>query len=47
MENIEQLSKAAKDAGIQVFISPHYYYPTDHGWKFQGALEALMHNINI
>jgi nicotinamidase-related amidase len=30
-----------------VFISPHYYYPTDHGWQFEGTLEALMHNIGM
>jgi hypothetical protein len=29
--NIERLFKAAKKAGIPVMISPHYYYPTDHG----------------
>lgn len=45
--NIETLFKAAKDAGMPVFISPHYYYPTDHGWKFVGALEKLMHTINM
>jgi nicotinamidase-related amidase len=28
-------------------ISPHYYYPTDHGWKFEGALEKVMHNIGM
>ena len=22
-------------------MSPHYYYPHDHGWKFEGALEKL------
>ncbi len=37
--NIDSLLKAAKDSDIPVFISPHYYYPTDHGWKFEGALE--------
>lgn len=47
MENIERLLKASKQNGIQVFISPHYYYPTDYGWKFGGALEALMHNIKM
>lgn len=47
VENIELLLKAAKQNGIQVFISPHYYYPTDHGWKFEGALEKLMHDINM
>ena len=47
VENIERLLKAAKDAGIQVFVSPHYYYPTDKGWRFEGTLEVLMHNINM
>ena len=45
--NIDTLFAAAKGAGIPVFISPHYYYPTDHGWQFEGALEVLMHNIGM
>jgi nicotinamidase-related amidase len=45
--NIKSLFKAAKDNGYEVFVSPHYYYPTDHGWKFEGALEVLMHNIHM
>ncbi len=47
VENIESLFKAAKANDIPVFISPHYYYPTDHGWHFEGALETLMHDINM
>ena len=47
VENIEKLFKAAKADGILVFVSPHYYYPTDHDWKFGGALEVLMHNIGM
>ena len=47
VENIEALFKAAKQAELQLFISPHYYYPHDHGWKFEGALEKLMHQINM
>ncbi len=47
VENIETLLKAAKQNGYQVFISPHYYYPTDHGWQFEGALEAMMHSIGM
>ena len=47
VDNIESLFKAAKAAAVPVFVSPHYYYPTDHGWKFEGALEVLMHNINM
>ena len=47
IENIESLFETAKDAGFQVFISPHYYYPTDHGWHFEGALERVMHNLGM
>jgi nicotinamidase-related amidase len=47
VENIETLLKTARENGIPIFISPHYYYPTDHGWKFEGALEALMHSIGM
>ena len=47
VENIDTLFKVAKAQGIPVFISPHYYYPHDHGWKFEGALEKLMHNIGM
>lgn len=45
--HIDALFSAAKNSGIPVFVSPHYYYPTDHGWKFEGALEVLMHNIGM
>src|SRR5262249_25899460 len=38
-ENMERIFKAAKANGYDVFISPHYFYPTDHGWKFDGPLE--------
>lgn len=47
VENIESLFKAAKENKIPVFISPHYYYPTDHGWKFEGTIEKAMHDINM
>jgi nicotinamidase-related amidase len=45
--NIESLLKAAKKHDIPVFVSPHYYYGTDYGWKFEGALEVLMHKIKM
>lgn len=45
--HIEQLLKAAKDKGYAVFISPHYYYPTDHGWAFGGTVEKMMHEIGM
>ncbi len=47
VDNIETLFRTAKEARLPVFISPHYYYPTDHGWQFEGTLEALMHNIGM
>ncbi len=47
VENIELLFKAAKANDYEVFVSPHYYFPHDHGWKFEGALEVLMHKIRM
>jgi nicotinamidase-related amidase len=47
VENLETMFKLAKEKGVPVFISPHYYYKHDHNWKFEGALEVLMHNINM
>jgi nicotinamidase-related amidase len=47
VENLGRLFAAAKAAGITVAISPHYYYPTDKGWKFEGALEKVMHSIGM
>ncbi len=47
VENIERLIQVAKSNQYEVFISPHYYYPTDHGWKFEGTLEKVMHDINM
>lgn len=47
VENIESLIKAAKKSGMPVFISPHYYYPTDDGWQFGGAVETMMHSVNM
>jgi nicotinamidase-related amidase len=47
VENIDSLFAAAKANDMPVFISPHYYFPTDHSWQFEGALEALMHAIGM
>lgn len=47
VENIDRLFRTAKEIGLTVFVSPHYYYPADHGWQFEGTLEALMHNIGM
>ena len=47
VENLERLFAAAKQRGITVAISPHYYYPTDKGWRFKGGLEKLMSKIGM
>ena len=47
VEHIEDLFKVAQEKNISVFVSPHYYYKHDHNWKFEGALEVLMHNIKM
>ena len=45
--NIGRLLKSAKARGMTVAISPHFYFPTDHGWRFSGPLEKLMHAIGM
>ena len=47
VENIEKLFAVGKEVQVPVFISPHYYYPHDHKWNFEGSLEALMHQISM
>lgn len=47
VEHIEELLKTAKRVGCNVFVSPHYYYPTDHGWLFGGTVEKMMHEIKM
>ncbi|MEH6580282.1 MAG: cysteine hydrolase [Amphritea sp.] len=47
VEHIEDLLKAAKAKDLPVFVSPHYYYPQDHQWEHEGALETLMHKIGM
>ena len=38
--NMDRIFKAAKTHGFEIFISPHYFYPSDKGWKFNGPLES-------
>lgn len=47
VEHIDQLFAAAKAGSYQVFVSPHYYYPHDHGWKIEGKLESVMHSLGM
>jgi nicotinamidase-related amidase len=45
--NLEKLFTRAKDTGYPVFVSPHYYYPSDKGWQFGGTVEVMMHDIHM
>src|SRR6185312_11475878 len=47
VENIERLFQAAKVAGYHVFVSPHYYYPTDDGWHYRDPLGEVMHQNHL
>jgi nicotinamidase-related amidase len=48
IENIEALLQAARDGGYAVFLSPHYYYPSDGRWVAPGgALEGLMGQLGV
>lgn len=47
VDHIEQLFAAAKAADMPVIISPHYYYPQDHRWQFEGTLERVMHALGM
>lgn len=47
VDNLLRLFEAAKSVKMPVFISPHYYYPHDHKWAFEGVLEKTMHSISM
>jgi len=47
VEHIDELVRAAKAGGVGVFVSPHYYYPTDGDWGFGGTIEKVMHDIDM
>lgn len=38
--NLVEIFTAAKAGGFALFVSPHYFYPLDHGWLFNGPLES-------
>ena len=47
VENMERIFQAAKQNGFEVFISPHYFFPTDDGWKFNDPLETMEHESRM
>lgn len=40
VQHLLAILAAAKSLNYAVFISPHYFYPTDHAWLFNGPLES-------
>jgi nicotinamidase-related amidase len=42
VENLDRLFRAAKQNGYGVFVSPHYLYSHDQGWRFGGPVEHMM-----
>jgi nicotinamidase-related amidase len=47
VENMERIFQAGKGSGYEFFISPHYFYPTDDGWRFNDPLETVEHEMNM
>ena len=40
VEHLVDILSVAKTAGFAVFVSPHYFYPTDSTWQLNGPLES-------
>jgi hypothetical protein len=47
VEHMERIFQRAKQTGFEVFISPHYYFPTDDRWKFRDPLGSVMHENHL
>lgn len=47
VQHLETLMRTAKEVGLPLFVSPHYYFPHDHKWEKGGALEKVMHGIGM
>jgi hypothetical protein len=40
VEHMLDIFEVSRRHGYRVFISPHYFYPADDAWLFNGPLEA-------
>jgi len=47
VQNLERLMDAAAANDFGVFVSPHYNYATDAGWRFGGPIENMMHESGM
>ncbi|HYR70820.1 MAG TPA: cysteine hydrolase, partial [Candidatus Acidoferrum sp.] len=47
VEHMERIFQRARQTGFEVFISPHYYFPTDDRWQFRDPLGSVMHENHL
>ena len=47
VDNIAALFEAAHQAGVPIFVSPHFYLPHDAHWQHRGALQQQLHDIGL
>jgi len=47
VNNLLTLFQTAKAEGYVVAVSPHWYFPTDLEWEFEGTVEKVMHDIKM
>ncbi len=47
VSNFLALVHTARRNRVPVLVSPHYYYPADHGWRLEGGLERLMRRVGM
>jgi len=47
VSNFLALVHTARCNQVPVLVSPHHYYPVDHGWRMEGRLEQLMHRVGM
>jgi nicotinamidase-related amidase len=45
--NLLTLVHAARLNQVPVLISPHHYYPADHGWKLEAGLEQMLRRVGM
>ncbi|KIL38704.1 hypothetical protein SD70_24840 [Gordoniibacillus kamchatkensis] len=47
LQNLELLMSTALNKGYQLFMSPHYLYPHDYGWKFTGYEQNMLLGLRM
>src|SRR5262245_4107294 len=47
VQNLARLLESSKRAKITVAVSPHFYYPYEHTWKFEGVFDHIQHKLGV